>query len=199
MRRFSLTAPPDAPGAVLHRSSPRWPWWPARRRSSPTTAAPTTASRSSRARACRAASRRPRNGPCADPSLAPELTWQTTGLVSPLCYHGGSVLPGNETYVLTWDPNRNYWATTRQYVEQFLSDVAAAERKLQLAVRGHAAVHDGQRDRSCRRMSRLFAGGCIDYGTSPGNQRAATRASSAPTTRAGRATTIRPTDCPVVR
>ena len=68
------------------------------------------------------------NSTCTDPSLAPELTWQTTGLVSPLCYHGGSVLPGNETYVLTWDPHRRYWATTRQYVEQFLSDVAAAQR-----------------------------------------------------------------------
>jgi len=65
-------------------------------------------------------------GSCYDPSLAPDLTWQTTGLVSPLCYHGGAVLPGNETYVLTWDPHRRYWGTTKQYVEQFLSDVGTA-------------------------------------------------------------------------
>src|ERR671934_119277 len=39
-------------------------------------------------------------GACNDPLLAPDLTWQTTGIVSPLCYHDGSVLPSNETYVL---------------------------------------------------------------------------------------------------
>jgi hypothetical protein len=108
------------------------------------------------------------NGTCTDPSLAPELTWQTTGLVSPLCYHGGSVLPGNETYVLTWDPTRRYWATTRQYVEQFLSDVASASGSFSspFAVTpqytmDNGTVHAGNVS--------TFAGGCIDYGNNPGN------------------------------
>ncbi len=107
-------------------------------------------------------------GPCVDPSLAPDLTWQTTGLVSPLCYHGGSVLPENETYVLTWDPQRNYWATTRQYVEQFLSDVATASGSFATpyAVTPQYTMANG----TVRAQNRsLFAGGCIDYGTSSGS------------------------------
>ena len=101
------------------------------------------------------------NGACDDPSLAPELTWQTTGLVSPLCYHGGSVLQGNETYVLTWDPNRDYWATTRQYVEQFLSDVAAASGSFSspFAVTPQYTMDNGRSCRECldvrRRLHRL--------------------------------------------
>jgi len=108
------------------------------------------------------------SGPCADPSLAPDLTWQTTGLVSPLCYHGGSVLPQNETYVLTWDPHRRYWATTRQFVEQFLSDVqkTSGSYASPYAVTPQYTMDSGivrAQDQS------LFAGGCIDYGTSPGS------------------------------
>jgi hypothetical protein len=106
--------------------------------------------------------------PCVDPSLAPDLTWQTTGLVSPLCYHGGSVLPENETYVLTWDPDRRYWATTRQYVEQFLSDVATASGTFATpyAVTPQYTMNNG----TVRAQNRsLFAGGCIDYGNSPGS------------------------------
>ena len=108
------------------------------------------------------------SGTCVDPSLAPDLTWQTTGLVSPLCYHGGSVLPENETYVLTWDPQRNYWATTRQYVEQFLSDVATANGSFAspYALTPQYTMANG----TVRAQNRsLFAGGCIDYGTGPGN------------------------------
>ena len=30
----------------------------------------------------------------------------------------------NETFVLTWDPGRRYWSGTKDYVEQFLRDVA---------------------------------------------------------------------------
>lgn len=106
--------------------------------------------------------------PCADPSLAPDLTWQNTGLVSPLCYHGGSVLPENETYVLTWDPDRRYWATTRQTVEQFLSDVQTSSGSFAspYAVTPQYTMDNGTvraQDRS------LFAGGCIDYGTGGGS------------------------------
>jgi hypothetical protein len=108
------------------------------------------------------------SGSCADPSLSPELTWETTGLVSPLCYHGGAVLPSNETYVLTWDPDRRYWATTRQYVEQFLSDVATTSGSFAspFAVTPQYTMANG----AVRAQNKsLFAGGCIDYGSNPGD------------------------------
>lgn len=105
---------------------------------------------------------------CDDPSLAPDLTWLTTGLVSPLCYHGGAVLQGNETYVLTWDPDRSYWATTRQYVEQFLADVAADSGSFgsPFAVTPEYTMANGTVH--AENVS-VFAGGCVDYGSSPGN------------------------------
>jgi PKD domain len=111
------------------------------------------------------------NGTCTDPSLSPDLTWQTTGLVSPLCYHGGSVLQGNETYVLTWDPHRRYWATTRQYVEQFLSDVAAASGGFNspfAVTPQYTETANGQIVGRANNTS-VFAGGCIDYGNNPGD------------------------------
>ncbi len=43
---------------------------------------------------------------------------------SGLCSHGGAVMHANETFAVTWDPTRSYWQTTRNYVEQFLRDVA---------------------------------------------------------------------------
>ena len=101
------------------------------------------------------------SGPCNDPSLAPDLTWQTTGLVSPLCYHGGAVLTGNETYVLTWDPDRRYWSTTKQYVEQFLSDVGTASGSFGSPF-ALTPQYTGTNGRAGNVS--LFAGGCTDYG-----------------------------------
>jgi PKD domain len=114
----------------------------------------------------------PSSSSCPDPSLAPDLHWATTGLVSPLCYHNGSVLTGgNETYVLTWDPDRRYWATTRQYVEQFLSDVGTTSGSLgspyAITPQYTERLPNGTLVRAADRS--LFAGGCIDYGNSPGN------------------------------
>ncbi len=111
------------------------------------------------------------NGACNDPSLAPELTWQTTGLVSPLCYHGGSVLDGNETYVLTWDPERDYWATTRQYLEQFLSDVAAASGSFSSPFAVTPQYTESSNGQIVGRAANtsVFAGGCIDYGNNSGD------------------------------
>jgi hypothetical protein len=111
------------------------------------------------------------NGTCDDPSLWPELTFQTTGLVSPLCYHGGSVLQGNETYALAWDPDRRYWATTRQYVEQFLSDVGAASGGFNspfAVTPQYTQTANGQIAGRANNTS-VFAGGCIDYGNNPGD------------------------------
>jgi hypothetical protein len=108
------------------------------------------------------------SGSCNDPLLAPDLHWLTTGLVSPLCYHDGSVLPANETYALAWDPDRRYWATTRQYLEQFLSDVGTASGSFgsPYAITPQYTMAGG----TVRAQNKsLFAGGCIDYGNSPGN------------------------------
>jgi hypothetical protein len=61
--------------------------------------------------------------PCTDPALASDLGpfLPNTGL----CWHpGGAVMHNNETFVLAWDPFRRYFATTKNYVEQFLRDVA---------------------------------------------------------------------------
>src|SRR5947208_1036749 len=63
----------------------------------------------------------PGGSPC-DPWLAPDLAFPTP--VSGLCWHGGPVMRSNQTFDLTWDPIRSDWATTRDYVEQFLRDVA---------------------------------------------------------------------------
>ena len=106
------------------------------------------------------------SGPCNDPSLAPDLTWQTTGLVSPLCYHGGAVLTGNETYVLTWDPDRRYWSTTKQYVEQFLSDVGTASGTFGSPF-ALTPQYTGTNGRAANVS--LFAGGCTDYGNPTGD------------------------------
>jgi len=105
-------------------------------------------------------------GSCYDPSLAPDLTWQLHGMVSPLCYHGGAVLTGNETYALTWDPDRSYWATTKQYVEQFLSDVGNASGSFgsPFAVTPQYTGTNGRAGNVS-----LFAGGCTDYGNPTNN------------------------------
>src|SRR5947209_10739716 len=57
------------------------------------------------------------SGTCSDPQLAytPDLSF--AGGSSPLCWRGGTVMHGNETFALTWDPYRRYWAGTRGYVE----------------------------------------------------------------------------------
>ena len=111
------------------------------------------------------------SGSCNDPSLAPDLSWATIGDVSPLCYHGGSVLTSNETYVLTWDPDRRYWATTRQYVEQFLSDVASASGTFGspfALLPQYTETVNGQLVHAQNKS--VFAGGCVDYGNNSGGQ-----------------------------
>ena len=108
-------------------------------------------------------------GPCTDPALAPDLGVNhvlpsghlrdgTTGL----CFHtGGSVLHANETFAVTWDPRRFYWARTRDYVEQFLRNVADASSSLATPY----AVVSQYTDATGRAgHASLYGGGCIDYG-----------------------------------
>lgn len=97
-------------------------------------------------------------GSCDDPSLSPDLVFQSNAL----CWHGGSVLHSNETFALTWDPLRRYWATTRNYVEQFLSDVAASSG----GFNGPFSITPQYTDSTGRAgNSSVFGGGCIDYGS----------------------------------
>lgn len=102
---------------------------------------------------------------CNDPALTPDLTWLTIGSISPLCWHGGPVMHSNETFALTWDPGRAYWATTRDYVEQFLSDVAAGRGTFTSPY----SVTPQYGDLSGRASnSSIYGGGCIDYGAAGG-------------------------------
>ena len=98
--------------------------------------------------------------PCTDPALTSDLLLPNTGL----CYQGGPVMHSNETFALTWDPIRSYWQTTRDYVEQYLSDVATASGNLSSPY----AVATQYSDAGGRVQNEsAYGGGCIDYG-SPG-------------------------------
>ncbi len=98
--------------------------------------------------------------PCSDPWLSPDLVLPANGL----CWQGGTtgaVMHGNETFALTWDPNRSYWAGTRQYVEQFLRDVADGSGTL----KSPYAVTTQYNDPGGRAANAsLYGGGCIDFG-----------------------------------
>ena len=97
-------------------------------------------------------------GSCNDPALAAGLTLQSSGI----CYHGGSVMHSNETFVLDWEPGSN-WGTTTGYVEQFLSDVASGSGSLTSPY----ALTTQYTDSAGRAANRsIFGGGCIDGGAS---------------------------------
>ncbi len=116
-------------------------------------------------------------GSCQDPQLASEPEFGTTLPTSALCLHdlnagdGDTVLPKNETFAMTWDPNRWGWSTTRNTLEQFLSDVAAgsgADATQQMSspfsltgqytdVLGHRAAYNSK-----------YGGACVDLGNPGG-------------------------------
>jgi len=98
---------------------------------------------------------------CIDPALPPDLILPNTGL----CSHGGNVMHQNETFALTWDPDRRYWASTRGYVEQFLSDVASGSGTFSspYAVTGQYTDGSGRAANSS-----LYGGGCVDFGNPGG-------------------------------
>jgi hypothetical protein len=102
------------------------------------------------------------SGACADPALTPDLILPGTGI----CSHGGNVLASNETFALTWDAHRAYWAGTRGYVEQFLRDVADGSGSLgsPYAVATEYAGPNGKAQNSSK-----YGGGCIDYGVAGGS------------------------------
>ncbi len=103
--------------------------------------------------------------PCHDPWLAADLSQSTSDPnllpARALCYRGGPVMHHNETFSIAWDPVRRYFATTRNYVETFLSDVANGSGTL---TSPYAATPQYQDAGGRAGNSSLFGGGCIDYG-----------------------------------
>ncbi len=108
------------------------------------------------------------SGPCSDPWLSPDLVLPSIGL----CWHGGGGTPSsalmhaNESFVVTWDPHRAYWQTTRSYVEQFLRDVADGSGTL-TSPYAITSQYSDQGGRAAN--SSVFGGACIDYGSVGGS------------------------------
>jgi hypothetical protein len=103
--------------------------------------------------------------PCDDPWLSSDFG----GPALPsdgLCYRGGPVINSNETFDIAWDPLRRDWATTRDYLEQFMRNVSDASGSLSSPY----AVTTQYRDSSGRAgNSSVYGGGCIDYGSTGGS------------------------------
>jgi hypothetical protein len=117
-------------------------------------------------------------GGCADPQLGytPDLSFAANS--SPLCWRGGSVMHANETFALTWDPYRNYWAGTRGYVEQFLRDVAdgsgsaSSPYSVTTQYTDTNALTPGSTFLVTGRAANnsKYGGGCVDFGAAGGSQ-----------------------------
>jgi hypothetical protein len=103
---------------------------------------------------------------CTDPWLASDLG----GPILPangLCWHSnGTVIHSNETFDLAWDPMRRDWATTRDYVEQFLQDVANGSGTLTSPYADTSQYHDAN---GAAQNESIYGGGCIDYGSTGGS------------------------------
>jgi hypothetical protein len=82
-----------------------------------------------------------------------------------LCDHGGPVIHRNETFALTWDPNRLGWADTRNYLEQYLKDVADGSGTLTSPYAVTTQYQDG--GGRAQNASR-YGGACIDLGNPGG-------------------------------
>lgn len=105
------------------------------------------------------------SGPCKDPALAPDLN-RPKVLETGICSHGGSVMHGNETFALVWDPIRRYFSGTKGYVEQFLRDVADGSGTLTSPY----AVTTQYTDSTGRAgNSSMYGGACDDFGVPGGS------------------------------
>ncbi len=106
--------------------------------------------------------------PCTDPALPADLM-RPNMPESGLCSHGwsvGSVIHANETFALAWDPLRQYFVTTKDYVEQYLRDVADGSGTLTSPY----AVTSQYTDSSGRAANAsLYGGGCDDFGVHGGS------------------------------
>ncbi len=92
----------------------------------------------------------------------------------------------NETFALAWDPVRSYFSTTKEYLQQFLRDVADGSGTLTspYAVTGQYTDASGR----AANLSR-YGGGCTDFGN-PGG-------SACDFTGPGVGHNYQPSDCPV--
>lgn len=113
------------------------------------------------------------SGSCSDPAAATEpdiLTagsWPLSAPAQPICWHGGPVMNENETIALEWEgpaPN-TYWSATKTYVQNFLSDVAAASGQLVNPYSDSTQYWDGSSVEDRAAYSSVFGGGCDDNGT----------------------------------
>ncbi|MBV8430106.1 MAG: PKD domain-containing protein [Solirubrobacterales bacterium] len=112
-------------------------------------------------------------GPCADPaaSTEPDIlqagSWPLSAPTQPICWHSGPVMHSNETFALEWEgqaPN-TYWSTVKNYVHNFLSDVAAASGGLNTPYAITTQYWDGPSVQDRAANSSVFGGGCDDNGT----------------------------------
>ncbi|HUZ29414.1 MAG TPA: PKD domain-containing protein [Solirubrobacteraceae bacterium] len=99
-----------------------------------------------------------------DPWVASDLTFSVPS--AGLCSHGGDVMTANQTFALTWDPNRTYYSGTRNYVEQFLRDVADGSGAL---TSPYAVTPQYKGPNGAAQNKSKFGGGCIDYGSVGGS------------------------------
>lgn len=103
-------------------------------------------------------------GKCNDP--VPADLMRPNMPESGLCWHEGPVVHGNETFVVVWDPLRQYFSTTKEYVEQFLRNVADASG----ALTSPYAVTSQYTDSSGRAANAsLYGGACDDLGAHGGS------------------------------
>jgi hypothetical protein len=102
-------------------------------------------------------------GPCTDPALSPDLILPGSGI----CWHGGGVMHANETFALTWDPLRRYFSTTKEYVQQFLRDVADGSGTFTspYAVTAQYTDPTGRAANASR-----YGGACTDFGVAGGSK-----------------------------
>jgi hypothetical protein len=98
---------------------------------------------------------------CTDPLSTQDLVISPLGL----CWHNGRVMHRNETFAVTWDPFRSYFGTTRSYVEQFLSNVAAGSGTLTSPYAVTSQYADSTNTTGRALNDSVYGGGCIDYGT----------------------------------
>jgi hypothetical protein len=102
------------------------------------------------------------SAPCTDPALSSDLILPEIGL----CWHGGGVMHANETFALTWDPLRRYFSTSKEYIQQFLRDVADGSETLTspYAVTTQYTDPAGRAANASR-----FGGACTDFGVVGGS------------------------------
>jgi hypothetical protein len=113
------------------------------------------------------------SAPCSDPWLSADFVLGSQGL----CWHaGGAVMHGNETFAIAWDPTRSYWQTTRDYLEQYLRDVADGSGTLSSPYSLTSQYSDGIQDTKDPKNvtghaenASVYGGGCIDYGNPGGS------------------------------